>query len=214
MCSTINSISTIHLLKRPAKPYSASHESALDESRRLLYNLAVAKSGKPKARNLVVCSLLKKHFGKAALHKLVTASREFPATARLDLQTAIGEVLAEPLQSGKLVGIHAAHSFETVTFAHLSVEGDNAVLVAPLQHDEVDAGETLLARCLRNALWLCVDRQMPFAVFLSLVQKYGRPGGFHLEVAVPSGESALDEMLFSGGRLNARLLGFSHAPQA
>lgn len=147
---------------------------------------------KLKVKNPAVRSGLQKHFGKSALHELVTATREFPATARLDLQSAIAEVLSGPLEPRKLLGTHAAHAFETVTFSHLLVDGDHAVLIAPLQHDEIDTGNTVPARCLRNALWLCADQDLAFAVFLSRVQKYGRPGGLHLEIAVPPGERGLD----------------------
>ena len=118
-----------------------------------------------KVRNPVICSVLKEHFGKSALHELVTATREFPATARLDLQSALSEVLSGPLQPKKVMGAHASHDFETITFSHLLVEGDNAVLVAPLQYDEIDAGEALPARCIRNALWFCAENGTPFAVF-------------------------------------------------
>jgi len=143
---------------------------------------------KLKVRNPVICSVLKDHFGKTALHELVTSTREFPATARLDLQAALSEVLTGPLQPRKVIGAHASHDFETITFAHLLVENSNAVLVAPLQYDEVDAGETLPARCLRNALWFCAENGTPFTVFLSRVQRYGRPAGLHCEIAVPPGE--------------------------
>ena len=137
-------------------------------------------------------SALKAHFGKSALHELVTAAREFPATARLDLQTAITEVLAGPLTPESMLGAHAAHSFETVTFSHLLVERDPVVLVAPLQYDEIDAGEAVPTRCLRNALWLCRDAKLPFAIFLSRVHKFGRQAGLHLEFAVPPGERGLE----------------------
>lgn len=147
---------------------------------------------KTKPTNLTVCSTLKEHFGKFALHELVTATREFPATARLDLQNGIGEVLTGPLQPKKIIGTHAAHAFETVTFAHLLVENEQAVLIAPLQYDEIDTGEAIPARCLRNALWLGVDCDLVFAIFLSRVQKYGRAGGLSLEIAVPPGERGLD----------------------
>jgi len=148
---------------------------------------------KIKTRNPLVSTALKEHFGKTVLHELVTATREFPATARLDLQAAIAEVLAGALQSKKTLGAHAAHSFETVTFSHLLVAGDNnAVLVAPLQYDEIDTGEAVPVRCLRNALWLCIDGKLPLAVFLSRVQKHGRQAGLHLEVAVPAGERGLE----------------------
>jgi hypothetical protein len=147
---------------------------------------------KSKARNPLVSSVLKHHFGKAVLHELVTATREFPATARLDLQAAITEVLTGPLEPKKVLGAHAVHGFETITIPHLLVEGDGAVMVAPLQYDEIDAGETMPARCLKNALWLCDEGHLPFALFLSRVQKYGRQGGLHLELALPPGEPGLE----------------------
>jgi hypothetical protein len=140
----------------------------------------------------MVSSALKLHFGKAELHEMVTATREYPATARLDLQAAVTEVLSGPLQPKSLLGSHASFTFETVTFSHLIVESDNAVLVAPLQFDEIDTGEVLPARCLKNALWLCADAALPFAVFLSRVQKHGREAGLHLEIAVPPGEQGLE----------------------
>jgi hypothetical protein len=148
---------------------------------------------KSKTPNPLVSTTLKEHFGKIALHTLVTATREFPATARLDLQAAIAEVLSGSLQPKKLLGAHSAYSFETVTFSHLLVEGENnSVLVAPLQYDEIDTGEAVPARCLKNALWLCVDDKLPLTVFLSRVQKHGRQSGLHLEVAVPPGEHGLE----------------------
>jgi hypothetical protein len=149
---------------------------------------------KSKTQNPLVSSALKEHFGKTALYELVTATREFPATARLDLQAAISEVLSGPLQPKKLLGAHSAFSFETMTFSHLLVEGNNnnAVLVAPLQYDEIDTGEAVPARCIKNALWLCVDEKLRFTVFLSRVQKHGRQSGLHLEIAVPPGERGLE----------------------
>jgi hypothetical protein len=147
---------------------------------------------KPKTQNPLVSTALKEHFGKSALHELVTATREFPATARLDLQTAIAEVLSGPLQPRKHLGAHAAFNFETMTFSHLLVEGDGAVLVAPLQYDEIDTGEALPARCLKKALWLCFDDDRPFVVFLSRAQKHGRETGLHLEIAVQPGEQGSD----------------------
>jgi ATPase family associated with various cellular activities (AAA) len=149
------------------------------------YTVVMAKL---KTENPVVRSVLKEHFGEAELHELVTATREYPATARLDLQNALSEVLSGPLQPRKVMGTHGTHEFETITFSHLLVEGNAAVLVAPLQYDEIDAGEVVPARCLRNALWLGAENGTSFALFLSRVLKYGRSTGLHLEIAVPAGE--------------------------
>jgi hypothetical protein len=147
---------------------------------------------KPKNENPRIWTALKEHFGAVPLHGLVTATREFPATARLDLQSAIMGVLTGPLEPVKLLGTHAPFSPETNTFSHLLVENDYVVLVAPLQYDEIDIGEAVPARCLRNALWLCVDKNIPFAVLLTRKVTYGRAEGLNLEVAVPPGEEGLE----------------------
>jgi len=154
--------------------------------------LIKVRMAKSKAGNPQVCTLLKKHFEGNALCELVSATRQYPTTARLDLQTAITSVLSGPLEPRKLVGTHSQWSHETLTFAALQVQGDHAVLVAPLQYDEIDTGEAVPARCLPQALWLCCDQDLPFAVFLSPVKQYGRPAGTHLESAVPPGERGLD----------------------
>lgn len=147
---------------------------------------------KRKSSNPQICTALKEHFGPSPLHALVTATREFPATARLDLQSAVTGVLSGPAEPKKLLGVHSPYGHETTTFSHLTVESDYAVLVAPLQYDEIDTGELVPVRCLRNALWLCVDQDNPFAVFLSRAQKYGSPAGLNLEIAVPPGEHGLE----------------------
>jgi AAA+ superfamily predicted ATPase len=142
--------------------------------------------------NPKVCTALAEHFAEIKLHELVTATREFPATARLDLQEAVGEILGGPLQPKRTLGTHTQYSHETTTFAHLLVDGDHPVLVSPLQYDEIDVGEAVLARCLRNALWLCEDGKAPFSVLLSRALKYGQPdGGVNLEIAVAPGEEGL-----------------------
>src|SRR5262249_29595702 len=53
-----------------------------------------------------------------------------------------------------------------------------------LQHDEVDIGETLPARCLHNGLWLSRDGANTFAVLATPAERYGHNEGVSLEIAV------------------------------
>jgi hypothetical protein len=71
--------------------------------------------------------------------------------------------------------------------------------IGPLQHDEIDIGERLPVRCLRNGLWLARHNEVPFAVLLAQSMRFGVVGSVHVEVAVPSGESglALSQDLFT-----------------
>ncbi len=133
------------------------------------------------------------------LHGLITATRNFPSTARVDLQSVFEDIFVRQYQA-KLVGIHGQHAaYETMTFPHLLVEGDHPVLIGPLQYDEVEIGEKEPARCLKNALWLCGDKGGEFCVLLSSAVQYGRPSGVHLEIVVTPGEAGLE--------LSRRMLG-------
>jgi AAA+ superfamily predicted ATPase len=89
------------------------------------------------------------------------------------------------------VGLHHGWSHETLSFTHLSVDGDHAASVGPLQYDEIDVGATEPARCLKSSLWLASDSSLRFGVLLSRDMEYGRSRGVNLEIAVPPGEGGL-----------------------
>src|SRR5688572_31110110 len=72
------------------------------------------------------CTLLVAHFRGISLAELVTSSRTFPVTSRVDLQTALNRLFEKRYQ-GKLVGFHAQYTHETVTFSHLIRDWDHAV---------------------------------------------------------------------------------------
>src|SRR5207248_7101284 len=132
---------------------------------------------------------LQSHFGRP-LHELVTSSRTFPISARVDVQLALEKLFAA-YAGARLLGLHAQYSHETITVAHLMGNRHYPVIVGPSQHEEIDIGEVLPARCLRMGLWLATDADMPFALLVSPGSFYGRPSGTHLEVAVPPGESGM-----------------------
>ena len=102
-----------------------------------------------KANVPLVETELKRHFRNEPLHDLITASRGFPPTARVDLQLALEKMFSEQ-RNAKLVGVHSHFGHQMpLTIAHLLGSQHFPVVVGPLQHDEVDIGETLPARCLR-----------------------------------------------------------------
>jgi hypothetical protein len=61
---------------------------------------------------------LKRHFGKRPLQELITVSRTFPVTARVDVQLALDKMFAKHPEA-KLVGVHTQYQHETLTVAHL-----------------------------------------------------------------------------------------------
>ena len=131
---------------------------------------------------------LKRHFAGHKLHDLVTASRTFPVTARVDLQLALDQLLGQR-PDVRLFGVLRQYGHETLTFANLMANVHDPAVIAPLQYEEIDIGETLPARCLRQGLWLSVEDRTPYALLMTPAGHFGRPEGSHLEVAVPPGEA-------------------------
>jgi AAA+ superfamily predicted ATPase len=136
-------------------------------------------------------TLLRRHFGKTPLESIVAATRTFPPTSRVDLQSALDQVFS-PEMKARVIGVHNEYSHETLTVPHLTRDGDQSALVGPLQHDEIDVGEALPARCLKRGLWLAHDGAMPFIVLQTPAERYGQSEGIHVEIAVPPGERGLE----------------------
>ena len=145
---------------------------------------------KKKSRDVSACSALRKHFGRLPLENLITASRTFPVTARVDLQAALEKIFGAGY-AGQLLGVHSLYSHETLTFADLTRAGTHPVLVGPLQHDEIDVGEAMPARCLKRGVWLSKSQDLRFGVLATPATRFGQDDGMHIEIAVPPGEPGL-----------------------
>ena len=139
----------------------------------------------------LVETALRKHFAKHSLHELVSASRMFPTSARVDLQKALEKLLPDQSDTRQF-GVHRQYDHSTLTFANLMGNVHDPAVIAPMQYEEIDIGDTLPARCLRQALWLSRVANTPFALLLSQAERYGQTGGAHLEIAVPAGEEGAD----------------------
>jgi hypothetical protein len=130
---------------------------------------------------------LRKHFHGLDLSQIVTAAREFPLTSRVDVQSAL-ENFFSARSGSRLLGIHIEVHQETPTLAHLlSGGGPFPINLGPLQYDDVDIGDPTPARCLKNALWLSSEGDLPFALLLGPSMRFGQIGGMHVEIGVPAG---------------------------
>jgi hypothetical protein len=68
------------------------------------------------------------------------------------------------------------------------VEGHFPIHAGPLEYDEIDIGETVLVRCLKNALWLSREKDLPFTILMAPGGRFGLRSGVQVEIAVPAGE--------------------------
>lgn len=129
------------------------------------------------------------HFAGLAPDEVVTTSRQFPGHMRADVQVALDKLFsASPI---RFFGLFEQHRYETLTYARLTTDGQDAVSISAAQFQDVDIGENEPVRCLSNGLWLNRHEGLRYAVVLSFHREYGRESGACVEIAVPAGEEGV-----------------------
>ncbi|MGJ4943246.1 AAA family ATPase [Bradyrhizobium sp. HKCCYLS1011] len=108
---------------------------------------------------------------------------------RADVQVAIDQLFSvSPI---RFFGLYDQHRFETLTYAGLTKDGQQAVTIAAAQYQDVDIGEEAPVKCLNNGLWLSREGDLRYAVVLSFHREYGEETGMQVEIAVPVGEDGI-----------------------
>jgi hypothetical protein len=147
------------------------------------FSIALGTNGMRRPR---LQKTLLKHFGVEA-RDVATAGRQFPITARIDVQAAIESLLNSGSKT-ELVGLNSPNSHESLTFAQMLGGPHFFVDIGPLQYDEIDIGDAAPVRCLKNGLWIGRERGVRFAIMLAPGGRFGFRAGVGVEVAVPAGE--------------------------
>jgi cell division protease FtsH len=147
------------------------------------FSLSVGDHG---SRGPKLQKTLLKHFSVSA-RDIATAGRQFPISARIDIQSGLESLLNQDLKT-KLVGLNSPNMHESLTFAQMLGGPHFHVDVGPMQYDEIDIGDPVPMRCLKNGLWMGRDKELPFAVMLAPGGRFGFQAGVGVEVAVPTGE--------------------------
>jgi hypothetical protein len=129
---------------------------------------------------------LLKHFGVPA-RDIATAGRQFPITARIDIQSGLESLLRRDSET-KLLGLVSPNSHESLTFAQMLSVSHFNVDVGPVQYDDIDIGDAVPIRCLKNGLWLGEEKGLPFAVMLAPGGRFAFQVGVGVEIAVAAGE--------------------------
>ena len=119
--------------------------------------------------------------------EIATAGRQFPITARVDIQLAL-EDLFKPRTGTELLGILSPNQHDVPALANTLAGAYFPIDAGPLQHDEIDVGEAIPVRCLKNGLWLSRDKDLPFAIMMAPGGRFGLRTGVQVEIAVPAGE--------------------------
>ena len=73
-------------------------------------------------RHTLASSLVTEHFPKLRPHEIVSATRDFPITARPDVQLTLDDLFKNRLKPAKFVGVHSQYEHHTLTFGPLPGE--------------------------------------------------------------------------------------------
>jgi ATPase family associated with various cellular activities (AAA) len=137
-----------------------------------------------------ILKLLRKHFDGYSPHTLVTTGRTFPVASQVDVQVALDEFFVRN-GSAQRFGLHSPRHGGIEALGIAQLLQPFPVDLGPLQYDEIDVGEVLPARCVRQALWLSNVDGLPFAVLIGRGLSAGMAFGIQVEIATPSGDVGL-----------------------
>jgi hypothetical protein len=91
-------------------------------------------------------------------------------------------------QAPALLGIVSPNPHEAPSLANIFAGRSLPVDSGPLQHDEIDVGDSAPVRCLKNGLWLSRADDLPFAILMAPGGRFGLNSGVQVEIAAPSGD--------------------------
>jgi AAA+ superfamily predicted ATPase len=150
------------------------------------------KRSKTKSPTTTVAHVMGLHF-KKPLHELMTTGRKFPVTARLDLEAALRDLIPKRLAAVKQLGYHCEYNFGSVSISMLVAGRHSPAVVAPLEYEEVDAGETFPARCLKSCLWFGEADGMRICILFAAAVARGEPSGWQVDLAHLRGDKKAEE---------------------
>ena len=130
------------------------------------------------------CEVLEQHFERMAPADLVSTTRHFPAHMRADLQAALEKLFSD--DRTMFFGIRQHHRYDSLNYAKLCENGDNAYPLAVPQYREVDVGEAAPVKCLENGLWLGDVKKLPYAVVLSPHRDPDEATSIFIEITAPA----------------------------
>jgi AAA+ superfamily predicted ATPase len=130
--------------------------------------------------------LVEEHFRPIPLGSLTISERQFPHRVRADLQRAIDRLFDGDVEIRRFCGIRKEYAHDGVGFSSVITDSHNQVSQTPAQYEDVDVGDEMPVRCLKNGLWLLREKDIRYAVMFGPAIFYGQMTGIHFEVATPN----------------------------
>ena len=130
---------------------------------------------------------MKNHFQPLPTDDISISERQFPFRVRDDLQRTIDKLFGSETKVLHFCGVRNEYSHGTVTLSDCIVESQhNPAVSIPPEYEELDIGEELPIRVLKNGLWLLEKTEVRFAVLLAPTGRYGEITGMQFQVGIPN----------------------------
>lgn len=134
-----------------------------------------------------ISELVKNHFQPLPTDDISISERQFPFRVRADLQRTIDKLFGSETKVLHFCGVRNEYSHGTVTLSDCIVESQhNPAVSIPPEYEELDIGEELPIRVLKNGLWLLEKTEVHFAVLLAPTGRYGEITGMQFQVGIPN----------------------------
>ena len=134
-----------------------------------------------------ISELVKNHFQPLPTDDISISERQFPFRVRADLQRTIDKLFGSETKVLHFCGVRNEYSHGTVTLSDCIVESQhNPAVSIPPEYEELDIGEELPIRVLKNGLWLLEKTEVRFAVLLAPTGRYGEMTGMQFQVGTPN----------------------------
>ena len=126
---------------------------------------------------MTVAKLIQSHFAPTPLDQITISERRFPTRVRSDLQLAIDRLFGETTSIQHFCGVRKEHSHHGVTLDDCLIADEHFPAVSvPPQYEEIDIGEDVPVRCLKNGLWFLQQGSNKYVVFFAPVSTYSGCG--------------------------------------
>lgn len=112
--------------------------------------------------------LLATHFGETDLSELAVTTRNFVHRVRPDLQLALEELLAPPVEIVHFSGVRREYQhMGGLDFGSLVGQNSHPATISAPEYDQVDIGEDKPVNCLKAGFWLLREADEPYALLVS-----------------------------------------------
>ena len=134
-----------------------------------------------------VATLLKSHFEPTPILDITISERQFPFRVRADLQRAIDQLFGDQTRILHFCGVRSEYSREGISFSDCIIQSQhNPAISIPPEYEEIDIGEEIPIRVLKNGLWMLERNGVRFAVLLAPVGRFGQATGMRFQVGAPN----------------------------